>query len=88
MLLDEPTSALDPARTSQIAELVRKLKHDNVATVIVSHDQQFAYQVADRMVSLESGRLVNLHQDASCCATLMSPLVSAARAFRAGVATA
>lgn len=87
MLLDEPTSALDPARTSQIAEMVRKLKRGNVATVIVSHDQQFAYQVADRMVSLESGHLVNLHQDESCCATLMSPLLNAARAFRPGAVT-
>jgi ABC-type polar amino acid transport system ATPase subunit len=84
MLLDEPTSALDPARTAQIAELVQRLKRDNVATVIVSHDQQFAYQVADRMVSLDSGHLVDLHQDSSCCAALTSPLRQAARALRPG----
>lgn len=82
MLLDEPTSALDPARTAQIAGLVQRLKKDNVATVIVSHDQQFAYQVADRMVSLDSGQLVDLHRDTSCCASLMAPIASAARAMR------
>jgi ABC-type polar amino acid transport system ATPase subunit len=82
MLLDEPTSALDPARTAQIAELVRRLKQANVATVIVSHDQQFSYEVADRMVSLDSGHLVDLHQDAACCAALMTPLVQAARLIR------
>lgn len=81
MLLDEPTSELDPARTAQIAELVRKLKRSNVATIIVSHDQQFAYEVADRMVSLESGRLVNLHDDSSCCAAVAS-LKHAARSMR------
>ncbi len=67
MLLDEPTSALDPARTTQIVELLGRLKSDNVATVIVTHDQQFAYRVADRMVSLNSGRLVDLEHERSCC---------------------
>lgn len=88
MLLDEPTSALDPSRTAQIAELVRRLKKDNVATVIVSHDRQFGYQVADRMVSLDFGHLVDLHQDASCCASLTTPLIHAARAMRSGNAAA
>jgi polar amino acid transport system ATP-binding protein len=67
MLLDEPTSALDPARTQQIVELLGRLKSDNVATIIVTHDQQFAYRVADRMVSLNSGRLVDLEHERSCC---------------------
>ncbi|WP_157264180.1 amino acid ABC transporter ATP-binding protein [Azohydromonas aeria] len=69
MLLDEPTSALDPARTHQVAALVERLKKGNVATVIVTHDRSFAYSVADRMVSLESGRLVDLEQETSCCAS-------------------
>jgi polar amino acid transport system ATP-binding protein len=87
MLLDEPTSALDPDRTRQIADLVRRLKHDNVATIIVTHDQQFAYQVADRMVSLNSGRLVNLQHDRSCCEPHGASVVSAVRtALRQAVA--
>lgn len=68
MLMDEPTSALDPNRTSQIAEMIKRLKRDNMTTVIVTHDQQFAYQVADRMVSLDGGKLVDLHSSSSCCA--------------------
>ncbi len=79
MLLDEPTSALDPARTAQIAELIQRLKRRNVATVIVSHDPQFAYQVADRMLSLESGQLVDLQQDESCCASLLTPVLGLTR---------
>jgi ABC-type polar amino acid transport system ATPase subunit len=82
MLLDEPTSALDPARTTQIVELVGRLKGDNVATVIVTHDQQFAYRVADRMVSLNSGRLVDLEHERSCCEPAERALRGAA-AFRA-----
>lgn len=73
MLLDEPTSALDPARAQQIANLVDTLKAKNVATVIVSHDQQFAYRVADRMVSLDAGHLVDLETDRSCCGSLGAP---------------
>jgi ABC-type polar amino acid transport system ATPase subunit len=86
MLLDEPTSALDPARTEKIAELVRRLKKDNVATVIVSHDQRFAYEVADRMVSLDSGHLVDLYQDESCCAALKAPFMHTTRSLRQGFA--
>jgi len=67
MLLDEPTSALDPARTSQVAALVSRLKRDNVATVIVSHDPQFGAQVADRMMALDQGRLVDLDDELPCC---------------------
>ena len=86
MLLDEPTSALDPDRTRQIAELVRRLKHDNVATIIVTHDQQFAYQVADRMLSLNSGRLVDLEQDRSCCEPRTAQFFNAVRiALRPGL---
>lgn len=68
MLMDEPTSALDPNRASQIAEMIKRLKRENMTTVIVTHDQQFAYQVADRMVSLDGGKLVDLPWDSSCCA--------------------
>jgi ABC-type polar amino acid transport system ATPase subunit len=68
MLMDEPTSALDPSRATQVAELIKRLKRENMTTVIVTHDQHFAYQVADRMVSLEQGRLVDIAQDPSCCA--------------------
>jgi ABC-type polar amino acid transport system ATPase subunit len=88
MLLDEPTSALDPARALQVAELVRRLKKNNVATVIVSHDPQFAYQVADRMVSLESGQLVDMQQDASCCAPRYPQLAAAAQAMHPALAVA
>lgn len=70
MLMDEPTSALDPSRTTQIAEMIKTLKCDNITTVIVTHDQQFAYQVADRMVSLEHGCLVDVMKDLDCCAEL------------------
>lgn len=73
VLLDEPTSALDPERRSQVAELVRRLARRNVSTVVVTHDRSFAYQVADRMMSLSSGQLVDLDTDLSCCDEEIDP---------------
>jgi ABC-type polar amino acid transport system ATPase subunit len=67
MLLDEPTSALDPARARQVGELIRRVSAERVAVLIVTHDQAFAYQVADRMMSLESDQLIDLQHDRSCC---------------------
>jgi ABC-type polar amino acid transport system ATPase subunit len=79
MLLDEPTSALDPERSEQIVQLLARLKAANVATVVVSHDRGFAYRVADRMVSLADGHLVELAHDRSCCADVLPRLAQAAR---------
>ncbi|MBI1889566.1 MAG: amino acid ABC transporter ATP-binding protein [Burkholderiales bacterium] len=67
MLLDEPTSALDPDRTTQVAELIQRLKDQKITTLIVTHDKEFAYRVADRMFSLRFGHLVDLNADLSCC---------------------
>lgn len=83
MLLDEPTSALDPARTTQVASLVRRLKRDNVATVIVSHDPNFGALVGDRVMSLDMGRLVDLDDDVPCCDPVPGSLAHAAAAARA-----
>lgn len=67
MLFDEPTSALDPGRRKDVADLIQSIKDKNVSIVVVTHDQQFAYQVADRMLSLESGKLVDTKVDFDCC---------------------
>lgn len=67
MLFDEPTSALDPGRRQDVVELIRSIKDKNVSIVVVTHDQQFSYQVADRMLSLESGKLVDTKVDLDCC---------------------
>jgi ABC-type polar amino acid transport system ATPase subunit len=81
MLLDEPTSALDCARTRQVGELVSRLTRDNVAVLIVTHDQSFAYQVADRMMSLESGQIINLQHDRQCCPPPGHPSLTTAPAI-------
>lgn len=67
MLFDEPTSALDPSRKQDVVDLIRSIKDKNVSIVVVTHDQQFSYQVADRMLSLESGKLIDTNVDFNCC---------------------
>jgi cobalt/nickel transport system ATP-binding protein len=59
LLLDEPRAYLDPAASKQIAGLVKKLNEDfNYTFVIVTHDMDFAAQLASRIVVLEHGRVV------------------------------
>jgi phosphate transport system ATP-binding protein len=57
LLLDEPCSALDPRSTSIIEELIMKLRSD-IAIVIVTHNLQQAYRVADRVAFMYLGDLV------------------------------
>jgi phosphate transport system ATP-binding protein len=57
LLLDEPCSALDPRSTSTIEELIVRLRGD-VAVVIVTHNLQQAYRIADRVAFMFLGELV------------------------------
>jgi phosphate transport system ATP-binding protein len=57
LLLDEPCSALDPRSTETIEELIVKLR-DDVAVVIVTHNLQQAFRVADHVAFMYLGELV------------------------------
>lgn len=57
LCFDEPTSALDQASVQQVSQMIRGLAQEGMAIFIVSHDEQFAKQTADRIVWLEDGRL-------------------------------
>ncbi|MBL8699480.1 MAG: amino acid ABC transporter ATP-binding protein [Alphaproteobacteria bacterium] len=58
MLFDEPTSALDPEMIREVLDLMVELARDGMTMVVVSHEMGFARQVADRVVFMESGRIV------------------------------
>ncbi|MBN2137149.1 MAG: ABC transporter ATP-binding protein [Sedimentisphaerales bacterium] len=59
LLYDEPTTGLDPIRSDVINELVLKLQRElGVTTVVVTHDMNSAYKIADRIVMLHNGRIV------------------------------
>ena len=58
MLFDEPTSALDPELVGEVLSVMRKLAQDGMTMVIVTHEMGFVRQVADRVIFMDEGRIV------------------------------
>ena len=58
LLLDEITSALDPQLVGEVLDLVRDLKHQGATIVMATHEMSFAREVADRIVFMEHGVVV------------------------------
>lgn len=58
MLFDEPTSALDPELVGEVLEVIKKLADEGMTMAIVTHEMDFAREVADRIVFLDGGILV------------------------------
>ena len=58
MLFDEPTSALDPEMVGEVLELMKQLARDGMTMVVVTHEMGFAKEVADRVVFLDEGILM------------------------------
>jgi polar amino acid transport system ATP-binding protein len=58
MLFDEPTSALDPEMVGEVLTVMQTLAEEGMTMVVVTHEIGFARQVADRVLFLDEGRLV------------------------------
>ncbi len=58
MLFDEPTSALDPELVGEVLEVIRHLASEGMTMIIVTHEMGFAREVADRIVFMSDGRIV------------------------------
>jgi cystine transport system ATP-binding protein len=58
ILFDEPTSALDPELVDEVLYVIRELANDGMTMVIVTHEMQFAREVADRIVFMADGVIV------------------------------
>ncbi|MEP3348630.1 MAG: amino acid ABC transporter permease/ATP-binding protein [Marinomonas sp.] len=58
MLFDEPTSALDPEKVNEVLQVIENLAKDGITMVIVTHEMNFAFNVSDRIVFMEKGRVV------------------------------
>ena len=58
LLFDEPTSALDPELVGEVLDVIRELAHGGTTLVIVTHEIGFAREVADRIVFLDAGRII------------------------------
>ncbi len=58
MLFDEPTSALDPEMVGEVLEVMKELAKEGMTMVVVTHEMGFAREVADRVIFMEEGRIV------------------------------
>lgn len=58
MLFDEPTSALDPEWVGEVLDLMRQVAERKQTMLIVTHEMQFAREIADRMVFMHGGKIV------------------------------
>jgi polar amino acid transport system ATP-binding protein len=58
MLFDEPTSALDPEMVGDVLKIMRDLASEGMTMVIVTHEMNFAKEVADRVIFMDDGKIV------------------------------
>ena len=65
MLFDEPTSALDPEMVSEVLDTMIELAHDGMTMVCVTHEMGFARAVANRVIFMDAGRIVEENEPVS-----------------------
>jgi len=58
MLFDEPTSALDPELVGEVLETMRRLAADGMTMIVVTHEMSFAREVADRVIMMADGQVI------------------------------
>ncbi|MEN8189264.1 MAG: amino acid ABC transporter ATP-binding protein [Thermodesulfobacteriota bacterium] len=58
MLFDEPTSALDPEMIGEVLDVMKTLAQEGMTMVVVTHEMGFAREVADRVIFMDGGRIV------------------------------
>jgi glutamate/aspartate transport system ATP-binding protein len=78
MLFDEPTSALDPEMINEVLDVMVELAKEGMTMMVVTHEMGFARRVAQRVVFMDEGRIV---EDAPTDAFFASPRSERARAF-------
>ncbi len=80
MLFDEPTSALDPELVGEVLETMRRLAGSGMTMVVVTHELAFARDVADRVLMMDEGLIV---EDAAPALFFASPAHARSQAFLA-----
>ena len=82
MLFDEPTSALDPELVSEVLAVMKELAHSHMTMIVVTHELGFAREVADRVVYMDAGRIV---EEGPPSQVLGAPNESRTKAFLSAV---
>ena len=80
LFFDEPTSALDPELTQDVLKVIRDLAAEHMTMVIVTHEMSFARDVADRVVFMDGGRVV---EEGPAQTVIENPQQERTRAFLA-----
>ncbi|MCS2153003.1 amino acid ABC transporter ATP-binding protein [Scandinavium goeteborgense] len=60
ILFDEPTSALDPETIGEVLQVMKQLAHSGITMVVVTHEMQFAREIADRVVFIDGGEILEI----------------------------
>jgi polar amino acid transport system ATP-binding protein len=58
MLFDEPTSALDPELIGEVLDVMKKLAYEGTTMIVVTHEMNFAHEVADRVIYMDQGEII------------------------------
>ena len=82
LLFDEPTSALDPEMVGEVLDVMKALAGTGVTMLIVTHEMGFARQVADRVIFMDGGRIV---EEGPPAAVFDAPRSERARSFLGAV---
>ena len=62
MLFDEPTSALDPEMIKEVLDVMVDLAEEGMTMIVVTHEMGFARQVADRVVFMDAGQIIEVNE--------------------------
>ncbi|MBS1203901.1 MAG: transporter [Proteobacteria bacterium] len=58
ILFDEPTSALDPEMIGEVLQVMKSLAHSGITLIVVTHEMQFAREIADRVIFIDGGEIL------------------------------
>jgi len=58
LLFDEPTSALDPELTGEVLKVIRELAEESMTMIVVTHEMEFAKQVANKIIFMDQGKII------------------------------
>jgi putative glutamine transport system ATP-binding protein len=78
MLFDEPTSALDPEMVGEVLDVMKSLAREGITMVVVTHEMGFAREVADRIIFMDQGQIV---EEAKPAEFFVNPREERARVF-------
>ena len=73
ILFDEPTSALDPEMIGEVLQVMKSLAHSGITMIVVTHEMQFAREIADRVVFIDGGDVLEVAPPAEFFASPQHP---------------